>query len=61
MLCGSMDPQTFQAFASEWDGSDLCQENKTEFEDDTEDTCSACFTLPNSKPLSAKSFNRNGF
>ena len=39
------------------DGSDLFQENSTEFEDDTEDACSACFLLTNSKPLSAKSFN----
>ena len=57
MLRDSIELQTFEAFAFEWDGSDLCQENRTEFEDDTEDTCSACFTLTSSKLLSAKSFN----
>ena len=57
VLRDSIELQTFEAFAFEWDGSDLCQENRTEFEDATEDTCLACFTLTSSKPLSAKSFN----
>ena len=34
-LRDSIELQTFEAFAFEWDGSDLCQENRTEFEDDT--------------------------
>ena len=54
VLRDSIELQTFEAFAFEWDGSDLCQENRPEFEDDTEDTCSTCFTLTSSKPLSAK-------
>ena len=57
LLRDSIELQTFQSFAYTWDGTNLCKENKTDFEDDDEDTCSACFTDSSSKPLSTKSFD----
>ena len=57
VLRDNIELQTFDVFAFNWDGTDLCQQNSTDVEDDTEDTCSACFTSTLSKPLSTKSFD----
>ena len=56
-LRDSIELKTFQSFAFQWDGTDLCQENITDYEDDTEDTCSVCFTSTSSKALSTRTFN----